>query len=226
MSTEMMYEQIQKDFGDIALEVISEYNELTLVLQKKDIISVLTTLKETYQFEQLIDIFGVDYGAYRLSDWKTESATSTGFSRGAMHQSDDFPYLLHGCRYAVAYQLSSISLNTRLRVRAMIPEDDLIVSSAIDLWPSAEWAEREVFDLFGILFEGHPDLRRVLTDYGFIGHPFRKDFPVSGHVEMRYDENTKRVVYGPVEIEPRINVARVIRKDNRYADLGQDGSDE
>ncbi len=218
-----MSDQIQKDFGEISLELIDKHGELTLVINKKDMIQVLSTLNESYQFNQLVDVCGVDYATYGQSDWKTESATATGFSRGSMHQLNDFPVKIHGCRFGVSYHLLSLSMNARLRVRVMLDENDLIVPTVLNIWPSAEWAEREVFDMFGVLFDGHPDLRRILTDYGFIGHPFRKDFPVSGHVEMRYDENLKRVVYGPVEIEPRINVARVIRKDNRYADLSQEG---
>jgi NADH-quinone oxidoreductase subunit C len=223
MSVGNMIEQIQNDFGGLALEIVNDREELTLVIKKKDAIDVLLSLNESYQFNQLIDICGVDYASYGQSDWKTDSATATGFSRGSMHQADSFSVTQHGCRFGVSYHLLSLSLNARIRVRVMLKEDDLIVPTALNIWPSAEWAEREVFDMYGVLFDGHPDLRRVLTDYGFIGHPFRKDFPVSGHVEMRYDENLKRVVYGPVEIEPRINVARVIRKDNRYADLSQEG---
>jgi len=216
MVTDAMIEQVQKEFGEVALEIVNKHEELTIVIKKDEIIPVLTSLKENYHFDQLIDLCGVDYSAFGHSEWKTESATSTGFSRG----SDDISVSaaeIYGCRFAVVYHLQSININARIRVKAMVSEDDLIVPTTIDLWPSAEWNEREAFDLFGILFDGHPDLRRILTDYGFVGHPFRKDFPISGHVEMRYDENLKRVVYGPVEIEPRVNVARVIREDNRYA---------
>ena len=142
------------------------------------------------RFEQLLDLCGVDYESYGDGAWD-------------------------GARFAVVSHLMSITHNWRLRVRTFAPDDDLpVVPSVSDLWNSANWYEREAFDLFGILFEGHDDLRRILTDYGFIGHPFRKDFPVSGYVEMRYDPEQKRVIYQPVTIEPRENVPRVIREEN------------
>lgn len=169
------------------------------------------------RFEQLIDLCAVDYSAYGRADWETsEAATSSGFSRGA----DYGGYAggrWEGRRFAVVYHLLSVAHNRRLRLKTFLEGEYPRAASVIGVWPSADWFEREAFDLFGILFEGHPDLRRLLTDYGFVGHPFRKDFPLSGHVEMRYDPEKERVVYEPVTVEERILVPRVIRRDRRYA---------
>lgn len=174
-------------------------------------------------FEQLIDICGVDYLHYRQAEWTTQQSTATGFSRGVearasgrmkfgvdygAGQEPDRP------RFAVVHQLLSVRHNRRLRLKVFAPDNDApAVPSVVDVWPSADWFEREAFDLFGILFDGHPDLRRILTDYGFIGHPFRKDFPLSGNVEVRYDPERGRVVYQPVTIEPRVLAPKVIRDD-------------
>ncbi|WP_455198073.1 NADH-quinone oxidoreductase subunit C, partial [Kaarinaea lacus] len=158
---------------------------------------------------------GVDYLAYGLAEWETSSATGSGFSRGVEHKEiahqagEDRP------RFAVVYHLLSIKHNCRLRVKAMLSESNPVIDSVIDIWNSVNWFEREAFDLFGIMFDGHPDLRRILTDYGFIGHPFRKDFPLIGNVEMRYDANRQRVIYEPVSIEPRTLVPKVIRDDQK-----------
>ena len=168
-------------------------------------------------FEQLIDVCAVDYATYGQVDWETsETATSTGFSRGAgygRYSGSDW----EGRRFAVVYHLLSVSHNWRLRLKVFLEGEYPRLPSVLEVWASANWFEREAFDLFGILFEGHPDLRRLLTDYGFVGHPFRKDFPLSGHVEMRYDPEKGRVVYEPVTIEERVLVPRVIRHDQRYA---------
>ncbi len=175
------------------------------------------------RFEQLIDLCAVDYSAYGRADWETsEAATSSGFSRGA----DYGRYAggrWEGRRFAVVYHLLSVARNRRLRLKTFLEGEYPRAASVIGVWPSADWFEREAFDLFGILFEGHPDLRRLLTDYGFVGHPFRKDFPLSGHVEMRYDPDKERVVYEPVTVEERILVPRVIRRDQRYAGAGGGG---
>ena len=174
-------------------------------------------------FEQLIDVCAVDYATYGQVDWETsETATSTGFSRGAgygRYSGSDW----EGRRFAVVYHLLSVSHNWRLRLKVFLEGEYPRLPSVLEVWASANWFEREAFDLFGILFEGHPDLRRLLTDYGFVGHPFRKDFPLSGHVEMRYDPEKGRVVYEPVTIEERVLVPRVIRHDQRYApDAGRE----
>jgi NADH-quinone oxidoreductase subunit C len=162
-----------------------------------------------------MDLAGVDYLDYGRAEWRTNSATATGFSRGVNRTA---PHTLAGNkRYAVVSQLLSLTYNQRLRLRVWAEDvEDPMVDSLTGVWASAEWFEREAFDLFGILFRGHPDLRRILTDYGFIGHPFRKDFPLIGNVEVRYDPQLQRVVYEPVSIEPRTLVPRVIRHDNRY----------
>jgi NADH-quinone oxidoreductase subunit C len=170
------------------------------------------------RFEMLMDLAGVDYLGYGADEWQTHSATNSGFSRGVDRHA---PLAAApggaGRRFAVVYQLMSIMHNERLSLRARCEDsEDPMLDSVCEIWSGANWFEREAFDLFGILFRGHPDLRRILTDYGFIGHPFRKDFPLSGHVEVRYDPERRRVVYEPVSIEPRVLVPRVIRDDNRY----------
>jgi NADH-quinone oxidoreductase subunit C len=192
--------------GDLGAEVASA-----------DLLSVATLLRDApqLQFAMLIDVAGVDYLDYGRSEWQAEQATSSGFSRGVNSAAGHT--LRGGRRFAVAYQLLSLTHNRRLRLRVWCEDDqDPIVDSLTEIWPSANWFEREAFDLFGILFRGHSDLRRLLTDYGFIGHPFRKDFPLIGNVEVRYDAELKRVVYEPVTIDARTLVPRVIRHDNRY----------
>ena len=169
-------------------------------------------------FEMLIDVAGVDYLGYGETEWKAETATRSGFSRGVQRLN---PATEAGAattrRFAVVYQLLSISHNQRLSLKVWCDAvDEPAVDSLVDVWAGANWFEREAYDLFGILFRDHPDLRRILTDYGFIGHPFRKDFPLIGNVEVRYDEQLRRVVYEPVSIEPRTLVPRVIRNDERY----------
>jgi len=170
------------------------------------------------KFEMCMDVCGVDYLEHGRAEWKTDGATASGFSRGvaraARVPTAEGP---SGRRFAVVYHLLSLAHNHRVRLRVFCPDDaQPMVDSVAGIWASVDWFEREAFDLFGILFRGHPDLRRLLTDYGFIGHPFRKDFPLSGNVEVRYDPEKGRVVYQPVTIEPRILVPKVIRHDNRY----------
>lgn len=166
--------------------------ELTIEVRADDLKEVMTTLRDHagLRFEQLIDLCGMDYSTYGDAAWQ-------------------------GARFAVVYHLLSINKNRRLRVRVFAQDDGFpVVSSVVDVWPSANWFEREAFDLYGIVFEGHPDLRRILTDYGFVGHPFRKDFPLSGNVEMRYDPEQQRVIYQPVSIEPREVTPRIVREEN------------
>jgi NADH-quinone oxidoreductase subunit C len=195
-------------------------HELAYEVQPGALLSVCKSLRDAadLKFEMLMDLAGVDYQEFRKDQWETEEATRTGFSRGRLYQEELVPPApVGGARFAVAYQLLSISHNERLRLRAQCENDaEPVVDSVVDVWASANWFEREAFDLYGILFRGHPDLRRILTDYGFIGHPFRKDFPLSGNVEVRYDPDKKRVVYQPRTIEPRVLVPKVIREDNRY----------
>jgi len=178
--------------GDKIKSIDIALGEVTVVLHHAHYLEAMRILRDepTCRFEQLIDLCGVDYHSWRDEVWE-------------------------GPRFAAVSHLLSVGLNQRLRVRVFCPDDDLpVLPSVNDLWASANWFEREAFDLYGIVFEGHPDLRRILTDYGFIGHPFRKDFPLSGHVEMRYDESLQRVIYQPVTIEPREVTPRVIREDN------------
>lgn len=192
--------------------------ELTIEVKAEYLLDFCKALRDQpdFDFKLLLDVCGLDYLHYGLDDWQTESTTETGFGRGVTSTLlRDNPAKPN--RFAVVYHLLSLTKNHRLRLRVNIPNDsELIVDSVMSIWPSANWFEREAFDLFGILFRGHPDLRRILTDYGFVGHPFRKDFPLIGKVEARYDAALKRVVYEPVSIEPRILEPKVIRHDHRY----------
>ncbi|HWJ96087.1 MAG TPA: NADH-quinone oxidoreductase subunit C [Telluria sp.] len=172
--------------------ITTALGEITVVVKAADYLAAMQTLRDhpSLRFDELIDLCGVDYSQYGEGTWD-------------------------GLRFAVVSHLLSVEHNHRVRVRVFAPDDDMpLVQSVTGIWRSANWYEREAFDLYGILFEGHGDLRRILTDYGFIGHPFRKDFPVSGYVEMRYDPEQKRVIYQPVTIEPRENIPRVIREEN------------
>ncbi len=178
--------------GANILSATIDRHELTLVCRADTIIETCTLLRDTpsLRFEQCVDLCGMDYSAYRDGVWE-------------------------GSRFAVVCHLLSVANNQRVRVRFFATDDDFpVVPSLVDVWPGVNWFEREAFDLYGIIFDGHPDLRRLLTDYGFVGHPFRKDFPLSGHVEMRYDPVQARVIYQPVTIEPRENTPRIIREEN------------
>jgi NADH-quinone oxidoreductase subunit C len=212
--------------------VESRCGELTFEVAPENLRDVCAVLRDDpgYRFEQLIDLCGVDYSQYGQDEWNTDTATFRGFSRGrapsvttaltpplAREAGEGAGTAGEGKRFAVVYHLLSVTHNRRLRLRAWCePGEPPMLDSVIEVWKAADWFEREAFDLFGILFRGHPDLRRILTDYGFLGHPFRKDFPLSGNVEVRYDPARGRVVYEPVSIEPRTLVPRVIRDDNRY----------
>lgn len=192
--------------------------ELAYEVAAADLVSVCRELRDVPElgFEQLIDLAGVDYLDYGRDEWNTLASTTTGFSRGVNRIKENVSEPMPR-RFAVVYQLLSVSNNWRVRLRSFASEGEPpVMDSVIGVWPAANWFEREAFDLFGILFRGHPDLRRLLTDYGFIGHPFRKDFPLIGNVEVKYDIAKGRVVYQPVSIEPRTLVPRVIREDNRY----------
>ena len=199
--------------------------ELTYEVAADQLLAAAVVLRDAagLKFEMCMDVCGVDYLEYGRAEWKTQDATASGFSRAVTrrHIPDGAAAAesaaLAGRRFAVVYHLLSISLNQRLRLRVFCAGDaEPMVDSVAGIWAGAHWFERETFDMFGILFRGHPDLRRLLTDYGFIGHPFRKDFPLSGNVEVRYDPEKGRVVYQPVTIEPRVLVPKVIRHDNRY----------
>jgi NADH-quinone oxidoreductase subunit C len=213
-SLQTLRAELQERFADIPFEANIAYGELTIEVPTADLFQVCQALHNRFDFSQLIDLCGIDYSQYGQSEWETKQASSTGFTRGVskgVHKENH-----ENPRFAVIYHLLSIKRNQRLRVRAFAEGEPPRIDSVVTIWTSANWFEREAFDLYGILFEGHPDLRRILTDYGFIGHPFRKDFPLSGNVEMRYDPSSKRVVYEPVSIEPRTLVPKVIRHDNRY----------
>jgi len=184
--------QVQTALGDLIVSSVVRLGELTIVVDAAHYLQAARILRDdsNCRFEQLIDLCGVDYSTYK-----------------------DQPQT--GLRFCVVLHLLSVSLNQRVRLKVFAPDDGLpVVQSLCDIWSAANWFEREAFDLFGVVFEGHDDLRRILTDYGFIGHPFRKDFPMSGHVEMRYDAEKKRVVYQPITIEPREITPRIIREDN------------
>lgn len=217
--------RLKDRLGDNLLGCHTELAEVTLEIAPEKLLSVCEVLKNDaeFAFEILIDCCGVDYSAYGLTEWETDSTTDSGFSRGVTEfaladniaNSKD-PSL---SRFAVVYHLLSITNNHRLRVRCHPESNDFpVIDSVYSIWNGVNWFEREAFDLFGIVFDGHPDMRRILSDYGFIGHPFRKDYPLSGHVEMRYDADKGRVIYQPVSIEPRVLVPRVIRHDHRYED--------
>ena len=192
---ESQLEKLRNILGENVVESAIRFEEISIALKADSWLSTAKVLRDhpELKFDQLIDLCGLDYSEY---------------SGGVI-----------GSRYAVVYHLLSLDHNKRVRVKVFASDDDLpLLPSVIDIWPAANWFEREAFDLFGIVFTGHPDLRRILTDYGFIGHPFRKDFPISGHVEMRYDPDQRRVVYQPVTIEPREIVPRVVREPN-YGDV-------
>ncbi|CAN7208724.1 NADH-quinone oxidoreductase subunit C [Variovorax sp. LjRoot290] len=192
ISPEALQTQIAETLGAKAKSVTLALGEVTVVVGAADYLEAATLLRDApgCRFEQLIDLCGLDYSDYREGEWEGE-------------------------RFCVVTHLLSVSLNQRVRLKVFVPNEDLpVIDSLTGIWNAAGWFEREAFDLYGIVFEGHDDLRRILTDYGFIGHPFRKDFPVSGHVEMRYDAEQKRVIYQPVSIEPREITPRVIREDN------------
>ena len=183
---------LQNVLGDAIVQMSERLGELTLIIKPQAYVAAMTALRDhpDCRFEQLVDLCGMDYSDYGDGAWA-------------------------GLRFAVVAHLLSVSRNQRVRVRVFCPDDDLpVVPSVVDIWPSANWFEREAFDLYGIVFEGHPDLRRILTDYGFIGHPFRKDFPLSGNVEMRYDPTQQRVIYQPVSIEPREITPRIVRDES------------
>lgn len=214
--------------GDKALNIWVEHGEVTLEVAPQNWQKVCRELHDhaDLKFEQLTDLCGVDYLSYGDDEWETTDVSSEGFSRGVDNDgpgrlgwADSKPQDMER-RFAAVLHLLSITHNARLRVRAFCEDSQLpSIASVVDVWSAADWFEREAFDLYGILFEGHPDLRRILTDYGFVGHPFRKDFPLSGNVEVRYDEELKRVVYEPTDITPRVLVPRVIRNDARYNDV-------
>lgn len=217
---EYLKKHLNKELASELEEVILAHDEVTVVCKKDKIMPLLTQLRDhsSFQFDQLIDICAVDYLHFGKYDWETESATESGFSR-ATEKFIESADIHTPARFAVVYHLLSTVKNMRLRVKLYLEEHQMILPSAHELWKAASWFEREAYDLYGVLFENHPDLRRILTDYGFIGHPFRKDFPLSGQVEMRYDASLQKVIYEAVDIQARILVPKVIRDDNRYSSI-------
>ena len=237
-------DRLRARFAGAEVTVDLPRGEVGIVLDAADYHAGCLALRDEFGFEQLIDVSGIDYLGYGTDEWDT-NVSSEGFSRGvegrgpgrfgygqrpsaqAAQPEGEGALAVPARRYAAVLQLLSIRHNRRLRVRCFGPDNSLpVVPSVTGIWPIANWFEREAFDLYGIVFEGHPDLRRILTDYGFVGHPFRKDFPLIGNVEVRYDAERQRVVYEPVtSVEPRVNVPRVIRDDARYATAAGEGRD-
>lgn len=201
----MLGENLKEVFSDKMVSLENKLGELTLVIDAGDMLGVFSQLRDDarFHFEQLIDICGIDYSAY-----------GSDVSEGGSYLVDDTVANQFKERFAAVYHLLSVEHNFRLRVRVFAQDDAMpTLNSVLEVWPSANWFEREAFDLYGIIFLGHPDLRRLLTDYGFVGNPFRKDFPLSGHVEMRYDAEQRRVVYQPVTVEPREITPRIVREE-------------
>lgn len=219
-------DELQERFAAQDVRTSVHRNQVTLEVPRQHMLDVCTALRDErdFAFAQLTDLCGVDYSGYGKVEWTTNYSTRSGFSRGVHRDEEDEPREAHWTagRFAVVYHLLSYKHNRRLRLRTYADDSLPVVDSVVDIWNSANWFEREAYDLFGILFDGHPDLRRILTDYGFVGHPFRKDFPLSGQVEMRYDNEKKRVVYQPVSIEPRVTVPRVIRSEHMHGEQADD----
>ncbi len=226
---------LREFFAERIEDVTLAFNEITVTVAPDQLLSVCVALRDEadFTYQQMIDLCGVDYSQYGKGEWQTDEASSTGFSRGVSKASmgrmvfgDELEAVDDSApRFASVVHLMSYTFNRRIRVKTFAENNGFpVVPSLTQIWSSADWYERESFDLYGIMYSNHPDLRRILTDYGFIGHPFRKDFPMVGHVEMRYDPQQKRVVYEPVSIDPRVLVPRVHREDHRY--LGEEESPE
>lgn len=231
---ESLSANVKKRFENVLQNAMVLYGELTIEIHAEHLLEVCLALRDEpeFDFKLLADVCGVDYLHFGHDEWETEESTATGFERGVIrnhlpefteiekgkidkiHKAERAAIAKH--RFASVYHLLSFSNNQRIRIRVFLDNADLKVPTVTEIWPSANWFEREAFDLFGIIYVGHPDLRRLLTDYGFVGHPFRKDFPLIGNIEARYDAVEKRVVYEPVSIKPRILEPKVIRSDARY----------
>jgi NADH-quinone oxidoreductase subunit C len=216
--TETLASRVTAHFGERVTALPCVADDVAFEVPRSELLNVCRELRDDPQFgfEQLIDLAGVDFLDYGRDEWSTNDSTKSGFSRGVNRIREKVSEAQQG-RFAVTYQLLSVSNNWRLRLRCYASDGEPpVIDSVVGIWAGANWFEREAFDLFGIFFNEHPDLRRLLTDYGFIGHPFRKDFPLIGNVEVKYDPAKGRVIYQPVSIEPRTLVPRVIREDNRY----------
>ena len=231
-SVERLADELKARFGDALESVTIANGEVTVEIPPEKLLEVAEALasEPSFAFEQVVDVCGVDYLDYGSSEWATEESSTEGYSRGVESHStgrlrfgEELEPERTEKRFAAVYHLLSYQHNRRLRIRVFARDEQMpVVPSVTHIWSGVDWFEREAFDLYGILFEGHPDLRRILTDYGFLGHPFRKDFPLVGQVEMRYDPEKQRVVYEPVSIEPRVLVPKVVRHDNRYAGRNQE----
>src|SRR3989338_2481056 len=199
MNVEKLRQAIEKNFANKICSAAIALNELTIEVDKKNIREICLALRDhpEFKFEQLMDVCGVDYLEYGLSEWQTYETTTTGFERAVNEKIKESVITWNKPRFAVVYHLLSLTHNHRVRIKSFLEEKDLAIDSVVNIWLSANWFEREAFDLYGILFHGHPDLRRLLTDYGFVGHPFRKDFPLIGNVEMRYDAKLETCIYEP-----------------------------
>ena len=222
--------KLKSHFGDLVTGFTTQHGELSCEVSPDHWQEVCQQLrdKDKFSFEQLSDLCGIDYLTFGESEWQTDGVSSSGFSRGISNKGpgrfswEERKTELMERRFAVVIHLLSIKHNVRIRLKCFAPDTGMLtVPSLVKIWSVADWFEREAFDLYGIIFVGHPDLRRILTDYGFVGHPFRKDFPLVGNVEVIYDEEKGRVVYQPVTIEPRVTVPKTIRKDARYAENQQ-----
>ena len=226
-SVEAYVGRLQAAFGDALIHVEKPRGEVTMTVPASSLLEVARTLRDEFGYEMCVDVSGIDYLTFGYDEWETD-VSSEGFSRGVegslmgRFKRGENPNGIDvehndSKRFAAVLHLLSLQHNQRLRVRAFAQDSDFpVVPSVTSIWPGVNWFEREAFDLYGIIFEGHPDLRRILTDYGFVGHPFRKDFPLIGNVEVRYDMDQRRVIYQPVSIEPRVGVPRVIRDDARF----------
>ncbi|MES2142576.1 MAG: NADH-quinone oxidoreductase subunit C [Pseudomonadota bacterium] len=214
MEINHLVQSLTDRFTDLAQDITVALGEITWEVPRERLSEVCLVLRDAadFKFECLLDVCVVDYKDYGFSEWRTARSTLTGFERGVDRSRQEHPVSWNKPRFAVVYHLLSLTHNQRLRLRVFATGEPPFVASVNAIWPAANWYEREAFDLYGVMFEGHPDLRRLLTDYGFVGHPFRKDFPLSGHVEVRYDADEGRVIYQPVTIVPRTLVAKTIRK--------------
>lgn len=213
-----LLEKVQQRFADSILRAYVTTDQMpTIELPRSELLTVAEALKneDDFNFKMLIDVCGVDYLDYGDTEWRTHETTFSGFSRGRDEAPMENLKSFDQPRFAVVYHLLSLKLNQRIRLKVFL-SDEMEVPSVNNIWSSANWFEREAFDLYGIIFVNHPDLRRLLTDYGFVGHPFRKDFPLIGEVELRYDAQQERCVYEAVSIQPRVTVPKVVRSDSRY----------
>ncbi len=238
MSQKDIFESNLRELADSEqCQLELDRNEFTLTINATQALSVFEILRDkpAFQFDQLMDVAGIDYLEHGKTEWKTKQATGSGFSRGVSKNTfgrftfDNNPIdnEMQTPRFAVVYHLQSVANNHRLRVKLFCENNEMpMVNSVCSLWSCANWYEREAFDMYGIVFDGHPDMRRLLTDYGFVGYPLRKDFPLVGHVEVRYDPSKQRVIYEPVSIEPRVLVPKVIREDNRFDDAVEPKAEE